>query len=124
MQRRIGNVENHTKMLQTKKFLVVCEACGNYKEVAVICAHCYDKVRKETESIKDKIMAELQLKPDDKEVVVLYDGEKVEPEEQLWEGKRIVEMEKPRPMWFSRNLMQKSTQPNATTKDVKPDELG
>lgn len=69
-------------------------------------------------------MAKLKLQPVESEVVVLYDGEKVDQSEEFWKGKRIVEMEKPRPMWFSKNLMQKTTQPNATTKEVKPDELG
>jgi large subunit ribosomal protein L32 len=124
MKRKLGHPDYHQKMLSPKRHLVVCEVCGNHKEVGIICVHCYDKVRIETESIKDKIMKKLHLKPDDKEVVVLYDGEKVEQGEELWNGKRIVEMEKPRPMWFSKNLMQKSTQPNATTKEVKPDELG
>lgn len=74
--------------------------------------------------MQDKIQADLGLSPVDKEVVVLYDGEKGEHPDEYWQGKRIVEMAKPRPQWFSRNLMQKSTQPLATTKDVKPDELG
>jgi large subunit ribosomal protein L32 len=124
MKRRIGHPKYDMKSLPVKNHLIVCESCGNHKEVGIICAHCYDKVRQETESIKDKIMKKLKLNIDDKEVVVLYDGEKVEEGEQSWKGKRIVEMEKPRPMWFSKNLMQKSTQPNAITKDVKPDELG
>lgn len=32
-------------------------------------------------------------------------------------------MEKTRPVWFSKNLMQKSTQKPATTKDIKPSDL-
>lgn len=43
---------------------------------------------------------------------------------EYWKGKRIVEMERPRPSWFSKNLLQKTTQPLAQTKEVKPDELG
>lgn len=43
---------------------------------------------------------------------------------EYWKGKRIVEMERPRPSWFSKNLLQKTTQPLAKTKEVKPDELG
>lgn len=69
-------------------------------------------------------MEKLQLSPVESEVVVLYDGEKVDQSEEFWKGKRIVEMEKPRPNWFSKNLLQKTTQPNASTKEVKPDELG
>ena len=123
MKRKYGNPKYHMKILETKN-LRVCDTCGNHHEKSTLCAHCYDKVRKETESIKEKIMKALKLQPVDSEVVVLYDGEKVDETQELWKGKRIVEMEKPRPMWFSRNLLQKTTQPNAATKEVKPDELG
>lgn len=123
MKRRFGDPKYNMKTLQTKNFLQTCQSCGNHHEPGILCAHCYDKVRKETELIKEKIMEKLKLKPIDSEVVVLYDGEKVDQTE-FWKGKRVVEIEKPRPSWFSKNLCQKTTQPNATTKEVKPDELG
>jgi len=125
MKRKFGDPYYGTyKPLTVKNNLEVCDICSNHKEMGVLCPHCYDKVRKETELIKDKIMKDLKLKPIDKDVVVLYDGEKVEPSAEFWKGKRIVEMEKPRPMWFSKNLLQKTTQPNATTTEIKPEELG
>lgn len=86
--------------------------------------YCYDKVRKETELIQEKIIKELGLNPIEQDVVVLYEGEKNEQPAEYWQGKRIVEMEKPRPMWFSKNLTQKTTQQPATTKEIKPNELG
>lgn len=74
--------------------------------------------------MQDKIQEELKLNPVEKEVVVLYDGEKDEKPAEFWEGKRIVEMQKPRPSWFSKNLTQGTTQQPATTSDVKPSDLG
>lgn len=74
--------------------------------------------------MQDAIQEKLQLNPVDKEVVVLYDGEKDEKLDEFYEGKRIVEMKKERPAWFSRNLLQQTTQKPATTADVKPSELG
>jgi len=124
MKRKFGSPYYVWKPLQVKQHLEVCDTCSNHKERGILCPYCYDKVRKETELIKEKILKDLQLKPIEKEVVVLYDGEKVEHSAEFWRGKRIVEMEKPRPMWFSKNLLQKTTQPNATTTDIKPDELG
>lgn len=112
------------KVLQKQVHIQVCDTCGNHKEVGILCAFCYDKVRKETEAIKEKILKKLHLKPVETDVVVLYDGEKPEGAEEFWNGKRIIEMEKPRPNWFSKNLLQRTTQGNATTKEVKPDELG
>lgn len=87
-------------------------------------AHCYENVRLETKQMQNQIQKELGLSPVDKEVVVLYEGEKGDQPEEFWQGKRVVEMAKPRPAWFSRNLLQKTTQPAATTKEVKPSDLG
>lgn len=39
-------------------------------------ANCYNRVMQETKVMNDKIHDKLGLNPDDKEVVVLYDGEK------------------------------------------------
>lgn len=110
------------KTLQPKTYLKTCPTCGNNHENATLCPHCYDKVRKETELIKEKIQQKLQLDPIEQDVVVLYDGEKGNESPEFWHGKRIVEMDKPRPAWFSKNLMQKTTQPNATTNGVKKNE--
>ncbi|CRK89973.1 CLUMA_CG003701, isoform A [Clunio marinus] len=124
MKRKYGSPQYKMKTLYENKKLQICDTCGNYYESGILCGFCYDKVRKETTLIKEKIMKKLHLKPIDSDVVVLYEGEKGEHADEFWEGKRIVEMEKPRPQWFSKNLLQKTTQPNATTKEVKPEELG
>lgn len=87
-------------------------------------ATCYKKVIDETKEMQETIQNELQLSPVEKEVVVLYQGEKDGKPDEFWEGKRIVEMQKPRPPWFSKNLLQQTTQQPATTSDVKPSDLG
>lgn len=74
--------------------------------------------------IQDKIQKELGLSPVEEDVIVIYDGEKSEQPAEFYKGKRIIEMEKPRPMWFSKNLMQKTTQQPAATKEIKPNDLG
>jgi len=40
-----------------------------------------------------------------------------------FQGKRIVEMKKERPSWFSKNLLEKSTAQPSNSGDVKPTEL-
>lgn len=87
-------------------------------------ATCYKKVIEETKAMQEAIQNELQLEPVEKEVVVLYEGEKGGKPEEFFEGKRIVEIKKPRPAWFSKNLLQGTTQRPADTKDVKPSNLG
>lgn len=124
--RKFGSPGLHEKLPRANPRLRECDTCGDFFDPKSICATCYDKVRQETNAIKDKIMQKIGLKPHDKEVVVLYDGEEGgKSEKEFWNGKRIVEMEKPRPIWFSKNLLQKSTKEIDTkTKTVKPDELG
>lgn len=124
MKRKYGIPEGILKILRVKTFLKVCDDCGHHYERGALCPHCYDKVRKETELIKEEIKKKLHLSPVDSEVVVLYDGEEVDKSEEYWKGKRIVEMKKPRPSWFSKNLLQKSTQQNSDSTQVKPEELG
>lgn len=72
--------------------------------------------------MQEKIEQELGLNPVDQEVIVLYDGENGNGSKEFWNGKRIVEMKKARPHWFSKNLMQKTTKPTET--EVKPNDLG
>uniref|UniRef100_A0A336L163 Large ribosomal subunit protein bL32m n=1 Tax=Culicoides sonorensis TaxID=179676 RepID=A0A336L163_CULSO len=124
LKNRYGTPGLANKMLTIKTHLRVCNNCGHHHEVGVLCPHCYEQIRKETELMQEKIKSELKLDPVESEVIVLYDGEKGEKPDEFWKGKRIVEMEKPRPKFFSKNLMQKTTQPPATTAAVKPDELG
>lgn len=88
-----------------------------------IAAFCYDKVRQETELMQDKIQEKLGLDPIEKEVVVLYEGEKTSETVEDNVRKVIVEIRKPRPMWFTKNLLQKSTQQSSDSKEVKPSEL-
>ncbi|XP_063705278.1 large ribosomal subunit protein bL32m [Culicoides brevitarsis] len=123
LKNRYGTPGLSSKMIPEKTHLRVCNSCGNHYEVGVLCPTCYENIRKETEIMQEKIKQELKMSPVENEVVVLYDGEKAEQPDEFWRGKRIIEMEKPRPKWFSKNLMQKSTQKPATTAAVKPDEL-
>ncbi|GLV41304.1 mitochondrial ribosomal protein L32 [Carabus blaptoides fortunei] len=123
-KRKFGHPEYVWKLLSPKTNLQVCNTCGHDHEIGVLCPHCYDKVQQETKSMQDAIQNELGLNPVEKEVIVLYDGEKQQQPEEFWEGKRIVEIKKERPSWFSKNLLQRTTQGPATTKDVKPSDLG
>lgn len=124
LQRKFGIEGKVWKLLRPRTYLRVCPSCGNHYEVGTLCAGCYKKVKEETELIQEKIQKELKLDPVENEVVILYDGEKNEQPAEFWKGKRVVEMEKTRPNWFGKNLLQKSTTQPAESKDVKPDSLG
>ncbi|XP_052749223.1 39S ribosomal protein L32, mitochondrial isoform X2 [Galleria mellonella] len=111
-------------MLVPKNNIKVCSECGHHHESGRLCGNCYKKVEMETNEIKEKIQEKLAKTPIDKDVIVLYEGENLpdQPNE-FWKGKRIIEMKKERPQWFSRNLLQKSTQQPSTSTDVKPTDL-
>ncbi|XP_055604054.1 39S ribosomal protein L32, mitochondrial [Uranotaenia lowii] len=121
LKRKYGSPDYKLKIFVPKTHLRICSTCGGDHEVGVLCPTCYAKVQTETKLMQNKIQSELGLEPVDKEVIVLYDREKEEQPAEFWEGKRIVEMEKTRPPWFSKNLLQRSTQSEADTKEVKPE---
>lgn len=144
LNRKFGYPEYVWKPLKEKRNLRTCTKCGHDYELGLLCrkflyyallkyvftcvyfriaAFCYDKVRQETELMQDKIQAKLGLDPIEKEVVVLYEGEKASETVEDHTRKVIVEIQKPRPMWFTKNLLQKSTQQSSDSKEVKPSEL-
>ncbi|KDR14769.1 39S ribosomal protein L32, mitochondrial isoform X1 [Zootermopsis nevadensis] len=123
LSRKFGYPEYVYKLLLPKRNLLVCNTCGHHHEAGHLCPHCYAKVRSETEAMQSAIQEELGLSPVEQEVVVLYGGEKVEQPAEYWKGKRIIEMKKERPSWFSKNLLEKSTVQPSSSSDVKPTEL-
>ena len=52
--------------------VVICHCCYLFYSSA----NCYKRVMDETQAMQQKIEQQLGLNPDDKEVVVLYDGER------------------------------------------------
>jgi len=71
------------------------------------------------------VTCELGLQPRDREVAVVYRGEREAVEDQQTAAVRLVEMPKERPQWFGKNLIQKvAPLPPAETTPVKPSDLG
>nr|CAG4642187.1 EOG090X0IGM [Eurycercus lamellatus] len=128
MMRKYGanNWTNGRKLILPH--LKVCGSCGHYHEDGRLCPHCYAKVKAETSNMQEQMIKELGIKPVDKEVVILYEGEKQQHNDEFFQGKRIVEMNKPRPHWFSKNLLQKTgpvtEQGNSEASAIKPHDLG
>ncbi|XP_044761438.1 39S ribosomal protein L32, mitochondrial [Coccinella septempunctata] len=122
LKRKFGNPFYHLKILVPKTNIRVCNTCGDHHEIGILCPTCYNRIMKETKEMRKAIKEKLGLQPVEKEVVVLYENEKSTLEGEF-EGQPIVEMKKPRPPWFSKNLLQQTTQQPATTKDVEPSGL-
>ncbi|KAJ8931930.1 hypothetical protein NQ314_015110 [Rhamnusium bicolor] len=106
LKRKFGHPEYVLKIMTPKTNLRTCNT-----------STCYKKVIEETKVIQETIQNHLKLEPVEKEVVVLYEGEK-DDKSNIFEGKQIVEMKKSRPAWFSKNLLQQTTQTPATTSDL------
>ncbi|CAG7730464.1 unnamed protein product [Allacma fusca] len=123
--RKIGAEGWHMKILQPKTNLIICDSCGHHHEAKHLCRNCYDRVKAETEAIRTKIESQFGDNPEDRNVVVLYENETVG--DSATQNKLLVELSKPRPAWFSKNLLQKSTagvDNKTTTVTTKPPNLG
>lgn len=105
--RRYGDerFQDSTKLWKVARNLVNCSECGAFHEVHTICRSCYKKVEEESKAIIEGIRSAWKGEAIDKEVQVLYQGETAQVSGQ----KRIVELERPRPLWFETNLSQRST---------------
>ena len=69
--------------------------------------NCYDKVRKETEEMRATMNKnDRDYNAPHTEVVYVYQGE--EKDTELLKGKYVVEVDKPRPEWFSKFLLTKA----------------
>jgi len=89
-----------------KRNLIECLDCGVYHEAHSICGACYQKVREETEAMKASMDPEARLfNVPHTEVVYVYKGE--ESERKMFNGKYVVEVDRPRPEWFPKNLLTK-----------------
>nr|CAG4645934.1 EOG090X0IGM [Lynceus sp. MCZ IZ 141354] len=111
-----------SKLIKPKLDLQVCMTCGHHHEYNRLCGHCYAQIDKETKLMQAEIDKNLGVSPIEKEVAVLYEGEKEQQSDDFFEGKHVIEMKKPRPSWFSQNLLQKTAP--AAPAAVKPDKLG
>lgn len=103
-----ANWKDGTKLWKSKRNIITCMECGSFHEFHAICRNCFTKVQEESEKIIRDLRATWAGKAIDKEVQVLYEGEKVES---AVANKRIVELERPRPLWFAPNLSQITANP-------------
>ncbi len=74
--------------------------------IDVFLGNCYEKVRQETEHMKEAMGEDaLKYNAPHTEVVYLYKGEEAETAKHG--GKHIIEMAKERPDWWPKNLLTK-----------------
>lgn len=125
LKRRFGVPKYIWKPPVPKTNILMCPTCGYDYEAGRLCGHCYERVKQETKKLQDIIVKQLELKPVEKEVVVLYENEKPKDalEKAKWEEFEIVEVEGERPSWFHSNLLQPTTKETSEDTDVKPKEV-
>ena len=111
------------KLFERNKKIRVDHRTGEFFEFGRLAPEAYKKVMAETLAIQKKMKDAFGFDPKDKEVVVLYKDER--DENAVKDGKRVIEMEKERPSFFSANLMQKAIVSNekSSRTTVKPANL-
>jgi large subunit ribosomal protein L32 len=94
-----------TKYGTPRQDLHQCLECGTWHEKKTICGNCYDRIRKETQAIKDSYpnKDEFNYNHPQQEIVYVYKNENHISDQ----TKRIVEIPRERPTWFSKNLIPK-----------------
>lgn len=109
LQRRYGsdNWKFGQKLFKSRRDIVTCSECGNFHEIHTICRNCYQKIADESKGLIDSIRKTWGLGVIDKEVKIIYQGE----QSSISEQKRIVEQDRPRPLWFVPNISQKTANP-------------
>ena len=114
------------KLIRDNKKIRMDNRTGEFFELGRLAPDTYKKVMEETKRIKEKVSEAFDdgIKPRNQEVRVLYKNETDEDAEK--NGKRIIEMEKERPAFFSPNLMQKArtSSDSAKSTTVRPTGLG
>lgn len=118
LQKRFGvpRYPDNNRLLKTRSDLIICERCGDHHEAFSICRTCYIEVKTETEKIKGEIKAQTNpLEPKEKEVFLKFENENAN---EHVDNCRIIEIARPRPKWFTKNLLAKSTGKVPPTRDV------
>merc|ERR1712106_521728 len=111
------------KCQKMNKRIRVDHETGEYFEIGKLAPHKYKKVMEETRNIQMKMRDTFGTGlPIEEEVLVLYEGER---KSSVPENYRVVEMEQPRPMFFSANLLQKGQSVDSQLAEtVRPTGLG
>uniref|UniRef100_A0A0B6Z9J0 Large ribosomal subunit protein bL32m n=1 Tax=Arion vulgaris TaxID=1028688 RepID=A0A0B6Z9J0_9EUPU len=87
---------------EKKKNIIPCLECGHFREKGHLCENCYNNVRQETKEMQAKMGDDLLFNVPRSEVEFVYEGEKEVGD------KYTVKMEKPRPSWFPKQLLNKT----------------
>ncbi|XP_076651115.1 mitochondrial ribosomal protein L32 [Halictus rubicundus] len=119
LNRRFGIPDLHWKPHVPKTNILMCRRCGHDYEAGTLCGYCYEIVKTETKEMQKAIVNSLGLEPIEKDVIVLYEGEKERLKEEYWKSQRIVELPKKRPEWFSENLLQPTTKELSDEKELE-----
>jgi len=110
--RRFGveGYEDTSRMIRPKHNVIVCDQCGHYHELHTICGHCYERVKEESNLILEQIKKSfVYSEPIEEEVRIRYKNESQSDDSgSEVKRRRVVEMDRQRPEWFSDNLLSKS----------------
>ncbi|KAF2366862.1 Ribosomal protein L32p [Trinorchestia longiramus] len=116
-EKRLTRKHAVEKRLPVKK-LFMCSNCGGPYEAGRLCPVCYAQIKDVTQTLYEKVQDKFGLSPIEKDILAVYKGE-TPPRDT---DRVIIEVPKPRPSFFTRNLRTPSTPANSdsTAVDVAP----
>ncbi|XP_045210333.2 39S ribosomal protein L32, mitochondrial-like [Mercenaria mercenaria] len=93
---------------RVKKNIIICLNCGHPHERQTICGNCYSKVREETKKMREAMDEDKYYYDHPRqEVTYLYKGEEDVKDIPMYKGRYLVEVDRERPSWFSKDLLKK-----------------
>ena len=92
------------KLLRPKSDIVSCQTCGHFHELRYLCEKCYERVKAASKPIQEAMVKAFEGRAVDQEVRVRYRGEGTQA---AGDTTRFVEVDEPRPQWFTDNLLSK-----------------
>lgn len=107
------------RFIRENRKIRVDHATGHHFELGKLSQFTYNQVMEETKSIQDAILEAFgRFQPKDKEVRIIYENETAKKDDNVMP----VEIPKPRPVFFSPNLVQKTRVPSdsETNTTVRP----
>ncbi|UXI17835.1 polycomb group protein Psc-like [Sarcoptes scabiei] len=123
VRRRFGveNFPDTAKILRPRNDLVICERCGDHHEYYAICYTCYKVIKEETDKIRETMRKQSDpMQPKEKEIFFKYETDKFEEKDRS--RFQVIDIDRPRPQWFSRYLLSRTITNEGDYDDVRSEE--
>ncbi|XP_078580411.1 large ribosomal subunit protein bL32m-like [Branchiostoma floridae x Branchiostoma japonicum] len=102
LERRQKRQRHPDKLIKPKENLFPCPECGSMMQEGFLCINCYQRIKYETDIIRQKIKeTETDGLASTAETVVRYADETITESDK---SKRVIEMARKKPHWFTKDM--------------------